>query len=54
MDRGGWQAIAHGVLQESDMTQRLNNNKRFMYKVFCGHVIAFLLGIYSDAELNYC
>ena len=28
MDRGAWQAIVHGVSRESDMTWRLNNNKK--------------------------
>ena len=27
MDRGAWLAIVHGVTKESDMTQRLSNNK---------------------------
>ena len=27
MDRGAWQATAHGVTKESNMTQQLNNNK---------------------------
>ena len=27
MDRGALQATVHGVTKESDMTQRLNNNK---------------------------
>ena len=25
--KGAWQAITHGVTEESDMTQQLNNNK---------------------------
>ena len=27
MDRGAWQATAHGVAKASDMTEQLNNNK---------------------------
>ena len=27
MDRRAWQVTVHGVAKESDMTQRLNNNK---------------------------
>ena len=27
MDRGAWQAIVHGVTEELDMTQQLNNKK---------------------------
>ena len=26
MDRGGWQATVHGVLEELDMTEQVNNN----------------------------
>ena len=29
MDRGVWQATVYGVTDESDMTERLNNNKLF-------------------------
>ena len=27
MDRGAWWAIAHGVTEESDMTEQVNNNE---------------------------
>ena len=27
MDRGAWQATVHGVAEESDLVERLNNNK---------------------------
>ena len=26
MDRGGWWATVHGIAEESDMTEQLNNN----------------------------
>ena len=26
MDRGGWQATVHGVLEELDMTEQLDNS----------------------------
>ena len=32
-DRGAWWAIAHGVANESDMTEQLNNNKDTDYKL---------------------
>ena len=31
MDRGAWQATVHGVAKESDMTERLSNNKMLIY-----------------------
>ena len=38
MDRGAWQAIAHGVAKESDMTCQLNNsnNKHNMSQILNG------------------
>ena len=31
MDRGDWWAAVHGVTKKLDMTQRLKNNKTFIY-----------------------
>ena len=31
MDRGAWQDAVHGVAKESDTTERLNSNNKFMY-----------------------
>ena len=30
MDRGTWWATVHGVIKESDVTERLNNNSRHL------------------------
>ena len=30
MDRGAWQATVHGVTKESDMTQQLKRERRFL------------------------
>ena len=30
MDRGTWRATVHGVIKESDVTERLNNNSRHL------------------------
>ena len=33
-DRGAWTALVHGVAEESDMTERLNNNIWHLYLIF--------------------
>ena len=30
MNRGAWQATVHGVKEELDTTERLNNNEKFV------------------------
>ena len=42
MDRGGWQAIVHGVAKESFTTQQLNSNNFYNIN-FCSSHFGFLL-----------
>ena len=35
MDRGAWQAIVHGVTEESGMTYQLKNNSKLINDVEC-------------------
>ena len=47
MDRGAWQAVVHGVIKESDTTQRLNNNNPVIssrFKQITGKLYFFKLG----------